>query len=353
MVDRFRFLWETAGRDLGRVKSRIIRELVKDNIDTIQGRRPGVPPHPLLRISSRALAWVSVSLTLVAASYSLSNITEAPQAITSPAPSLPPAVEAQPPSLAQTASANHETSLPAPQPIDRAVLPLGVQKIVLDPGHGGTDSGTIAPGGIVEKEITLDIGHRLRRLLEKASFEVAMTRKTDKAVSLKERVGFANAVRGDLFVSIHINWIKTRKTRGVETYYLGPTDDPYLTRLTAMENEESGYSLTDYRGLVEAIYMDVRNNESHRLALAVQWELFRSLRKINPEVKNRGVKKAPFIVLVGTRMPAILAEVSCLSNEKEARLLARPAYRQRIAEALFGAIHSYADSLTQTDQKGA
>ncbi len=353
MVDRFRFLWETGRRDLGRVKSRIIRELVKENIDTIQGRTPRVPPHPLLRISSRALLWVSVSLTLVAASYSLSTITEARREMASPTLSSPVAVKAQPPSLGETASANPESSLPAPQPIDRAVLPLGVQKIVLDPGHGGADSGTIAPGGIVEKEITLDIGHRLRRLLEKAAFDVAMTRKTDKAVSLKDRVGFANAVRGDLFVSIHINWIKTRKTRGVETYYLGPTDDPYLTQLTAMENKESGYSLTDYRGLLEAIYMDVRNNESRRLASAVQTSLFRSLRTINPKVKNRGVKKAPFIVLVGTRMPAILAEVSCLSNKREARLLARPDYRQRIAEALFGAIHSYADSLTRTHQKGA
>lgn len=353
MLNRLRFLWETGTRDLNQIKSRMIRELVKDNIGTIQGRRPRVPPHPLLSISSRTSVWVLAGLTLVVASYFLSTATEARREMASPAPSPAPVVETQPASPAPTAPANPEASLPIPQPIDRAVLPLGVQKIVLDPGHGGVDSGTIAPGGIVEKEVTLDIAHRLRQLLEKASFEVAMTRKTDRAVSLKERVSFANAVRGDLFVSIHINWIKTRKTRGVETYYLGPTDDPYLTQLTAMENKESGYSLTDYRGLVEAIYMDVRNNESRRLAWAVQWELFRSLQKINPEVKNRGVKKAPFIVLVGTHMPAILAEVSCLSNEKEARLLARSEYRQQIAEALFGAIHSYADSLMQTAQKGA
>ena len=353
MVNRFRFLWETGARDLNRIKSRMIRELVKDNIGTIQGRMPRVSPHPLLPISSRALLWVLASVTLVATSYFLSTIMEARREMTFSAPSPAHAVAPSPPAPVPMASVDPQPSLPVPQPIDRAVLPLGVRKIVLDPGHGGADSGTIAPGGIVEKEITLDIGHRLRWLLEKVSFEVAMTRKTDRAVSLKERIGFANAIRGDLFVSIHVNWIKTRKTRGVETFYLGPTDDPYLTQLTAMENQESGYSLTDYRGLLEAIYMDVRNNESHRLARAVQRELFRSLRTINPEVKNRGVKRAPFLVLVGTHMPAILAEVSCLSNEKEARLLVRPEYRQLIAEALFRAIHSYADSLTQTDQKGA
>ncbi len=352
-MDPFRFIMATGLDDLSRIKSRLVRELVKNNIGTIQGRRPRVPPHPLQRISSRASIWVVVSLAILASSYFLATIAAARRDMTSPAQSVPQVLEAQPPLPTTTASANPEASLPAPQLIDRTVLPLGVQKIVLDPGHGGADPGTIAPGGIVEKEITLDIGHRLRRLLEKASFQVAMTRKADRAVLLKERIGFANAVRGDLFISIHVNWIKTRKTRGVETYYLGSTDDPYLTRLTALENKESGYSLTHYRGLLEGIYMSVRNNESRRLAWTVQRELFRSLHEINPKVKNRGVKRAPFIVLIGTMMPAILAEVSCLSNEKEARLLTRPEYRQRIAEALFGAIHSYADSLSKIDQKGA
>jgi N-acetylmuramoyl-L-alanine amidase len=146
-------------------------------------------------------------------------------------------------------------------------------------------------------------------------------------------------------VSIHVNWIENRKARGVETYFLGATEDPFLTRLAAEENRESGYSMADMRKLLDGIYADVRHEKSHKLAETVQASLFSSLRKINPHLDDRGVKAAPFIVLLSTEMPAVLAEVSCLSNEEEAQLLAKPLYRQYIAEALASGVRSYADAV--------
>jgi N-acetylmuramoyl-L-alanine amidase len=180
-----------------------------------------------------------------------------------------------------------------------------------------------------------------------------MTRQEDRSLSLEDRGLAANRAGADIFVSIHLNWIDDRKTRGIETYYLGPTDDPFLTRLAADENRESGYSLADMRRLLDRIYAGVRQEKSKRLAETVQSSLFGSLGKVSPGLQNRGVKAAPFIVLLTTEMPAILAEVSCLSNEDEAELLTQPQYRQTIAEALAAGVRSYADTVEgQPGKKG-
>lgn len=249
-----------------------------------------------------------------------------------------------------------EAVLPAgftrPEPLEPDVIPLAVQRIAIDAGHGGDEEGTITESGLMEKELTLDIAKRLKRLLESASYSVTMTRTRDEAVQLKERARTANEERADLFLSVHVNWIRNRKVRGVETYYLGPTDDPHLRELAALENRDSGYSVSDYRRLLDSIYADAKSVESRRLATAVQRSLFSSLRRTTPEISNRGVKCAPFVVLVATEMPAILAEVSCLSNEHEARLLARPAYRQQIARALFEGIRDYSAPPETADSGG-
>lgn len=197
----------------------------------------------------------------------------------------------------------------------------------------------------MEKDLTLDIAQRLRRLLQKQSLEVVMTREADGDVSLEQRGKLANRQGADIFVSIHVNWIENQRSRGVETYYLGPTDDPYLTRLAAAENRDSGYSMADMRHLLERIYAGVRQDKSRRLAQSVQSSLFESLGKLSPEVEDRGVKAAPFIVLLTTEMPAILAEVSSLSNGEEARLLTKPLYRQYIAEALANGIRTYTEAI--------
>jgi N-acetylmuramoyl-L-alanine amidase len=238
-----------------------------------------------------------------------------------------------------------------PQRLARAVLPLPIKRIVLDPGHGGVQVGALAESGASEKEITLDLALRLRRLLQDASFEVLLTREADVTMSLEQRVAFANARRADVFVSIHVNWIPYRAVRSVETYHVGPTDDPAVLKLAGAENRESGYSLGAYRRLLEKIYIDERRDESRALARTINAELYRALSAVNPGLENRGVKMAPFAVLVGTEMPAILVEVSCLSNEDEAELLTTDDYRARIAAALLRGIRSYSRDLDGVAKK--
>ena len=241
-----------------------------------------------------------------------------------------------------------------PRPLDRVVFPLSVRKVVIDPGHGGAQHGAVSESGMAEKEISLDIALRLRRLLEGASFEVLMTRETDEAVGLDKRADFANASSADLFVSIHLNWIpRSQELRALETYVLGPTNDPAVTKLAARENRDSVYSLSEYRLLLERIYMDTRQDESRRLAKAIQAELFGSVRRINPLVEDRGVKTAPFVVLVRTEMPAILVEVSCLSNAEDVKLLTNDDYKENIARALLAGIRSYANDLTGSEGRMA
>jgi N-acetylmuramoyl-L-alanine amidase len=220
---------------------------------------------------------------------------------------------------------------------------LAVHRIVLDAGHGGRDAGTTATD-ITEKDITLDIETRLRALLLRHGFEVVTTRADDRLIALRERARMANSSSGDIFVSIHVNSLQTHvDSHGIETYYLGPTNDPSLTRLAAAENLVSGYSIADMRKLLDRVYADVRRDESHQLASSVQQQLFAGLRAVDPGLENWGVKRAPFIVLTATEMPAILAEVGCLSNQIEAQMLRNPTYRQQIAQALFNGIQAYAN----------
>jgi N-acetylmuramoyl-L-alanine amidase len=351
--------------ELASIKRQVLRQAIRENVDVIEGRyrsreSSDSPPN---RGVARIFFFVLVPIVLLSSALFINGVVrgrqnqQVMQATVSDAtgPALEavgdviPAPQPEPfiPTEAQMAA------LSTSAPIDASVFPLAVRKVVIDPGHGGENRGTEAPGGLVEKEIALDISNRLRDLLIEASFDVEMTRERDEFVSLEERAEFANSRAGDLFVSVHLNWIEAREIRGVETFYLGPTEDPYLTELAAKENLDSGYSLADFRHMLDRVYADVREEESHRLATAVQEALYDSLNRVNPNLRNRGVKKAPFIVLIGTEMPAILAEVSCLSNEKEARLLVTPEYRQFIAEALFEGIDSYARDLNGTNQIGS
>jgi N-acetylmuramoyl-L-alanine amidase len=245
-----------------------------------------------------------------------------------------------------------ESRVVNPRPIDPAVLPLALRTVVLDPGHGGENRGTMAPFGLVEKEVTLDIARRARQLLESSSFAVVMTREDDRSLSLKQRAEAASAARGDIFVSIHVNWLDKPERRGVETFYLGATDDPYLEALAARENRDSGYSLADSREILEQVYAGVRQEQSRNLASAVQQTLYDALSRVNGSVTDRGVKSAPFGVLTHTEMPAILAEVSSVSNDVEARLLTTPIYRQYLAEAIVAGIQAYANRLSQAERIG-
>jgi N-acetylmuramoyl-L-alanine amidase len=335
-------------------KRRLIQEVVRHNVESAAGvrstavaaRRPTFPVWFWGAVLAVALAYVSHPLQVISTDRASPRVASRVEpGILQPAPDTTPVVTAETPTM--------EIPLSAPRPLNRALFPLSVKRIVIDPGHGGNNGGAISKAGVSEKEITLDIALRLRRLMEEASMDAVMTRQTDRTMSLAERVEFANASHADVFVSIHINWMEARKIRPLETYYVGPTDDPAVTELAHRENGESGYSLADYRRLLEQVFIDTRRDESRRLAKTINAELYRSLREINPMLQDRGVKMAPFVVLVGTQMPAILVEVSCLSNEDEVELLKNAYYREKIALALLKGIRSYADNLKGLAQKGS
>ena len=336
--------------NVDRIKRQILRDLVQQNVDLIAGRRPrAVRRRHTLRLVLRFASFALLSLALFGSSRLLSTLAEPrPAVAAAPRPAKVPAKAPSPAlaALAAPAVAANGTALAgltAPRPVDAAIFPLAVRKVVIDAGHGGASVGTRTPQGVLEKDLALDIAVRLKRLLDN-DLQVVMTRESDQDVSLEQRGALANRAGADIFVSIHLNWIENRRSRGVETYYLGPTDDPYLTRLAASENRESGYSMADMRHLLDRLYAGVRQDKSRKLAEVVQGALFQSVGKLSPEVADRGVKAAPFIVLLSTEMPAILAEVSSLSNADEARLLTKPLYRQYIAEALAKGIRAYAEA---------
>jgi N-acetylmuramoyl-L-alanine amidase len=334
-----------------RVRRRLLREAVADNLDTIRG----LPPRALRRKERWSRVWLRraplvllVPITLVASTY----FSSAPQdAAPAPVMRLVRASVAAPGLSRRTAAPPSTVEEPL-QRVAVDALPLSVRRVVLDAGHGGKDAGAVSYG-VVEKDVTLDIGTRLRTLLEQNGYSVVTTRSSDTTIPLRQRADFANSSRSDIFVSIHVNTIeKHTNSHGVETYYLGATNDPKLTKLAAAENSGSGYTMADLRKLLEGIYADARRDESRQLATQVQKQLFDRLRSHGSGLENWGVKRAPFVVLVATDMPAILAEVGCISNQKDAALLARPDYRQKIAEALFEGIRAYAGSNEGPEKKG-
>ncbi len=231
------------------------------------------------------------------------------------------------------------------------VLALGVRRVIIDAGHGGDHPGTVSDDGMTEKSVTLDIAQRLERLVIAQGFEAVMTRRADETVSLRQRAELANSRRGDIFVSIHVNAFASADALGIETYFVGPTTGSELDALAERENQHADYALADMRTLLEHVFADARREESRRLARAVQYSLVHAVRTKNPDVVNRGVKMAPFVVLAATEMPAVLAEVSWLSHANEVKRLGTPEHRQLLAEALASGVVSFA-RLRMTDQKG-
>ncbi len=342
--------------ELTRTKQRLLQEAVEENVDVITGRSRATRERAKISFlvrSARIFFLLTVPIAIFTTSYVVAKVAGGRIEDLPTASSAADLTGRRQEIPARPVSAEPMVAVAAPQLIDPAVFPVAVRKVILDPGHGGTNLGTTDASGLVEKELTLDIAHRLRRLLEEGAFRVEMTREMDAELSLERRALIANEKQGDIFVSIHVNWLVTRQVRGVETYFLGATDDPYLSALAARENQGSGYSLADLRGLIEEVYANARMGESRQLAKSVQRSLYRSLRELNPGLQDRGVKTAPFGVLTRTGMPAILAEVACLSNHEEVQLLMTPEYRQFIAEALYDGIYAYANGLNQRSQIGS
>lgn len=226
-------------------------------------------------------------------------------------------------------------------------LGLKIGKIVIDAGHGGHDTGTIGPNGLMEKDLVLDVALKLGKLLEtRLGAEVVYTRNDDTFIPLETRTAVANKEEADLFISIHANSSSDESARGVETYYLNFTSSRDALEVAARENAVSEKSIHELQDLVKKIALKEKIEESRELAADVQKSLYLGLSAKSPAIRNRGVKKAPFIVLIGANMPSILAEISFVSNPTDERKLKTGEYRQRVAESLYKGIHRYINSLS-------
>ncbi len=281
---------------------------------------------------------------------------------TPPAPSAPvqtarlrpPAAKPAPAAKPRPEAPEVEAVIPQPAKRNRSgarsltrVLGLKLGRVVIDPGHGGKDTGTIGPTGLREKDVTLDVAKRLGKLIEeRLGSEVVYTRTKDVSVPLEERTRLANEVGADLFLSIHVNSSRYRSVSGVETFYLNLTRSRADLEVAARENAGSNKSIHELSDLVRKIALDDKVQESRDFAASLQAAVYRWAKKIDRRARNRGVKKAPFVVLIGAKMPSVLVELGFISNPTEERLMKDPRRRQEIAEALYEGLAAYASTLS-------
>jgi N-acetylmuramoyl-L-alanine amidase len=229
-------------------------------------------------------------------------------------------------------------------------LALGVKRIIIDPGHGGRDYG--APGylkGVHEKDIVLKLGRRLaKKIREKLNCEVVMTRTSDRYLTLEERTAFANTKNADLFISIHTNAARDRRAYGVETFFLNLATDDDAILVAARENATSTKNISDLQSILSDLMQNAKINESSRLAAHVQRCMCKDLKKRYSRIKNKGVKQAPFYVLLGAQMPAILVETAFISNPRECKRLVNSNYQDRMCDAIVNGIREYISATTPT-----
>jgi N-acetylmuramoyl-L-alanine amidase len=241
----------------------------------------------------------------------------------------------------------------APQPtrdgqstLTRA-LGLKIGRIVIDAGHGGHDTGTIGPTGMMEKDLCLDVALRLGKIIQQRlpGAEVVFTRSDDSFIPLEERTNIANQAKADLFISIHANSSQDHAARGIETYYLNLKGSAEAMEVAARENATAQEGVHDLQDLVKRIARTEKIDESKEFAEDIQDSLSKRVQKAGKPMRNRGVRKAPFVVLIGADMPSILTEISFLSNAADEQLLKKPEQRQKVAEGLYQGVASYLQSM--------
>jgi len=241
--------------------------------------------------------------------------------------------------------------------VDARAAQSSIKRIVIDPGHGGHDTGTISPGGMREKDLVLDVARRLRAYIKNnyPDVEVIMTRDTDRFVALEERTAIANSRRADLFISVHANASPSRAASGVETFFLSPDRAPAEDlQAAARENARLAGNKAGEKAAPVFASVTVGNRvaESRELARYIQAGLVRGIGAQSPRTAmNRGVKHAPFVVLLGAAMPSVLAEVSFLSNPKDEALLQTGQFRERVAASLFAGLNAYLKKNRVSEQK--
>ncbi len=227
-------------------------------------------------------------------------------------------------------------------------LGLKINRVVIDPGHGGHDEGTMGSKGLLEKDLVLDVGLRLGKLIqERLGAEVVFTRSDDTFIPLEGRTALANERKADLFLSIHANSSPSApRVTGIETYYLNFTQSKDALEVAARENASSQKSVFELHDLIQKITLHDKAEESREFAERVQAALYALSARNFPGEKDRGVRKAPFVVLIGASMPSVLAEIGFLSNPREEALLRKAEYKQKVAEALYRGISRYAEGLS-------
>ena len=270
-----------------------------------------------------------------------------PVVISQPTPVLAPTVV--PPTTTRSAS---DIASPARAESDGEkslvrIFGLKMAKVVIDAGHGGHDTGTIGPNGLMEKDLVLDVALRLGKLInQRLGATVVYTRADDTFIPLEQRTKIANDEKADLFISIHANSSPEPSATGVETYFFNLTADKSGLDLATRENATSASSIADLNDLLHKAVLQTKKEESREFAQDVQTALWVESVKMNSQSRNRGVRQAPFVVLIGAGMPSILAEIGFVSNPHDERLLKRGDERQRIAEALYKGVAQYANSLS-------
>lgn len=335
-------------------KRDILQAVYEDNLrvaDPVPRPRPrrvrrtdaGLPPPPPTvsrRFASAVIGLAVLGVVLVGVIVQGLQVGSAqPGPAPSPTRSLGPAIG---PMLGQDL-AGARFPVERPGDLDIAdIFNLQVNTIVLDPGHGGRDPGTLGATGMREKDITLDVALRLRdRLQQRDGYRILLTRETDKAVALDDRVKYANEHGADLFVSLHVNWIPDTRVAPLETYYFGLRTDDATLQLAHGENAAADYSVAEFNTMLQRAGNTVKFQESKELAVAVQHSLVQSVGETNAAASDWGVKAGPFVVLLGVEAPAILAEMAAISNPDEEARLATVAHREILAQSLEEGIIAY------------
>jgi N-acetylmuramoyl-L-alanine amidase len=310
------------------------------------------PPRVAARPSSSAISSNFASkLSPAIATSSLAAPPPAPIVPALPSTTLSSVTSTLPAPAAVPASAP-ETALPAKRNSAGGrsmirVLGLKVGRIVLDPGHGGHDTGTIGPEGLREKDLVLDVAKRLGALIEeRLGSEVIYTRTDDVFVPLERRTEIANEAKADLFLSIHANSSTLHSVAGVETYYLNFTTSKAALDVAARENARSQKTVYELQDLLEKIALKDKVEESREFATRIQSALFSASAKGDPRARDRGIRKAPFVVLIGATMPSVLSEIGFISNAHDESIMKRAEYRERLAEALYKGLAGYANTLS-------
>lgn len=235
-----------------------------------------------------------------------------------------------------------KTKRPIPSAKGAAPPTVGIRKIVLDPGHGGKDPGAIGVGGIAEKDIVLSVAKKLAKKLRKEmGVQVVLTRSDDRFVPLEDRTAIANAEDADLFISLHTNASHNSDAKGLETYYLDNTNDEAAIRLAARENGTSKRNISDLQFILSDLTQNLKLEDSITLAHRLHGSLVSSMGRRLGEVRDLGVKKALFYVLVGARMPSVLVEMFFITNKTEGRAMAQAVHQDAIVDALYEGIQKY------------